>query len=605
MSAFYKNIWIGLWILIFCTGMVHTISAQSKDQKKVLKDIKSTDEYFYVEVSHSNAAIATKLAQEKLFGLAKKNTQFTAKTQAIQRGLLLPNSVQLGVIQSEQFSSLKLKWKKKRKQYVFLYLKKEEAINQLATNYRIVKDTSEQLWYLGQAIHTDQASSSQLAASNLADNFGVVTSSVQTFAQSENTENYYERYSQEITQQRTVLLSGQKQIQINWSPNKIASYMLINEQKISVIDQELATVITTNFFKAEAHSAIEEIDEAWYAYYVGYLTSLLRFKPMLINGENAQDLLSSKIRSLVENELIIKSGRAYLLNQQTVAIPISLTHKNGISGSYDLAYKDYTGTTITKLEGGKGLIYLKNPSSTSQELVIPIKLSASLNSIDKNDSRFSMLDKMQKGWVNSLFRIDLSSVQKVDISMRYRSDIQQYQFIAEPSFIDAQQVEWMIGNEHYIASPLNLSVYEMPDWSVSLRVNGNKNLVSSIKIDSTTQTAKKIRNNLEIFSKFKEISLPKFYDFLNEINSSTILLNELNRLKNIEKITYGNIQRIPKNDEFILISFDRNQVLYRWFLIGDSIFNISNGKLDLSNKQISDIIESNDQLLWIKEVQGS
>ncbi len=85
-----------------------------------------------------------------------------------------------------------------------------------------------------------------------------------------------------------------------------------------------------------------------------------------------------------------------------------------------------------------------------------------------------MLDKMQKGWVNSLFRIDLSSVQKVDISMRYRSDIQQYQFIAEPSFIDAQQVEWMIGNEHYIASPLNLSVYEMPDWSVSLRVNGNK-----------------------------------------------------------------------------------------------------------------------------------
>jgi|AntRauMFilla1563_2_1112583.scaffolds.fasta_scaffold00435_4 hypothetical protein len=605
MSAFYKNIWIGLWILIFCTGMVHTISAQSKDQKKVLKDIKSTDEYFYVEVSHSNAAIATKLAQEKLFGLAKKNTQFTAKTQAIQRGLLLPNSVQLGVIQSEQFSSLKLKWKKKRKQYVFLYLKKEEAINQLATNYRIVKDTSEQLWYLGQAIHTDQASSSQLAASNLADNFGVVTSSVQTFAQSENTENYYERYSQEITQQRTVLLSGQKQIQINWSPNKIASYMLINEQKISVIDQELATVITTNFFKAEAHSAIEEIDEAWYAYYVGYLTSLLRFKPMLINGENAQDLLSSKIRSLVENELIIKSGRAYLLNQQTVAIPISLIHKNGISGSYDLAYKDYTGTTITKLEGGKGLIYLKNPSSTSQELVIPIKLSASLNSIDKNDSRFSMLDKMQKGWVNSLFRIDLSSVQKVDISMRYRSDIQQYQFIAEPSFIDAQQVEWMIGNEHYIASPLNLSVYEMPDWSVSLRVNGNKNLVSSIKIDSTTQTAKKIRNNLEIFSKFKEISLPKFYDFLNEINSSTILLNELNRLKNIEKITYGNIQRIPKNDEFILISFDRNQVLYRWFLIGDSIFNISNGKLDLSNKQISDIIESNDQLLWIKEVQGS
>jgi hypothetical protein len=570
-----------------------------------LKDIKSTDEYFYVEVSHSNAAIATKLAQEKLFGLAKKNTQFTAKTQAIQRGLLLPNSVQLGVIQSEQFSSLKLKWKKKRKQYVFLYLKKEEAINQLATNYRIVKDTSEQLWYLGQAIHTDQASSSQLAASNLADNFGVVTSSVQTFAQSENTENYYERYSQEITQQRTVLLSGQKQIQINWSPNKIASYMLINEQKISVIDQELATVITTNFFKAEAHSAIEEIDEAWYAYYVGYLTSLLRFKPMLINGENAQDLLSSKIRSLVENELIIKSGRAYLLNQQTVAIPISLIHKNGISGSYDLAYKDYTGTTITKLEGGKGLIYLKNPSSTSQELVIPIKLSASLNSIDKNDSRFSMLDKMQKGWVNSLFRIDLSSVQKVDISMRYRSDIQQYQFIAEPSFIDAQQVEWMIGNEHYIASPLNLSVYEMPDWSVSLRVNGNKNLVSSIKIDSTTQTAKKIRNNLEIFSKFKEISLPKFYDFLNEINSSTILLNELNRLKNIEKITYGNIQRIPKNDEFILISFDRNQVLYRWFLIGDSIFNISNGKLDLSNKQISDIIESNDQLLWIKEVQGS
>ena len=605
MSAFYKNIWIGLWILIFCTGMVHTISAQSKDQKKVLKDIKSTDEYFYVEVSHSNAAIATKLAQEKLFGLAKKNTQFTAKTQAIQRGLLLPNSVQLGVIQSEQFSSLKLKWKKNRKQYVFLYLKKEEAINQLATNYRIVKDTSEQLWYLGQAIHTDQASSSQLAASNLADNFGVVTSSVQTFAQSENTENYYERYSQEITQQRTVLLSGQKQIQINWSPNKIASYMLINEQKISVIDQELATVITTNFFKAEAHSAIEEIDEAWYAYYVGYLTSLLRFKPMLINGENAQDLLSSKIRSLVENELIIKSGRAYLLNQQTVAIPISLIHKNGISGSYDLAYKDYTGTTITKLEGGKGLIYLKNPSSTSQELVIPIKLSASLNSIDKNDSRFSMLDKMQKGWVNSLFRIDLSSVQKVDISMRYRSDIQQYQFIAEPSFIDAQQVEWMIGNEHYIASPLNLSVYEMPDWSVSLRVNGNKNLVSSIKIDSTTQTAKKIRNNLEIFSKFKEISLPKFYDFLNEINSSTILLNELNRLKNIEKITYGNIQRIPKNDEFILISFDRNQVLYRWFLIGDSIFNISNGKLDLSNKQISDIIESNDQLLWIKEVQGS
>lgn len=605
MSAFYKNIWIGLWILIFCTGMVHTISAQSKDQKKVLKDIKSTDEYFYVEVSHSNAAIATKLAQEKLFGLAKKNTQFTAKTQAIQRGLLLPNSVQLGVIQSEQFSSLKLKWKKNRKQYVFLYLKKEEAINQLATNYRIVKDTSEQLWYLGQAIHTDQASSSQLAASNLADNFGVVTSSVQTFAQSENTENYYERYSQEITQQRTVLLSGQKQIQINWSPNKIASYMLINEQKISVIDQELATVITTNFFKAEAHSAIEEIDEAWYAYYVGYLTSLLRFKPMLINGENAQDLLSSKIRSLVENELIIKSGRAYLLNQQTVAIPISLIHKNGISGSYDLAYKDYTGTTITKLEGGKGLIYLKNPSSTSQELVIPIKLSASLNSIDKNDSRFSMLDKMQKGWVNSLFRIDLSSVQKVDISMRYRSDIQQYQFIAEPSFIDAQQVEWMIGNEHYIASPLNLSVYEMPDWSVSLRVNGNKNLVSSIKIDSTTQTAKKIRNNLEIISKSKEISLPKFYDFLNEINSSTILLNELNRLKNIEKITYGNIQRIPKNDEFILISFDRNQVLYRWFLIGDSIFNISNGKLDLSNKQISDIIESNDQLLWIKEVQGS
>jgi|GEM_PF-2830530 len=605
MSAFYKNIWIGLWILIFCTGMVHTISAQSKDQKKVLKDIKSTDEYFYVEVSHSNAAIATKLAQEKLFGLAKKNTQFTAKTQAIQRGLLLPNSVQLGVIQSEQFSSLKLKWKKKRKQYVFLYLKKEEAINQLATNYRIVKDTSEQLWYLGQAIHTDQASSSQLAASNLADNFGVVTSSVQTFAQSENTENYYERYSQEITQQRTVLLSGQKQIQINWSPNKIASYMLINEQKISVIDQELATVITTNFFKAEAHSAIEEIDEAWYAYYVGYLTSLLRFKPMLINGENAQDLLSSKIRSLVENELIIKSGRAYLLNQQTVAIPISLIHKNGISGSYDLAYKDYTGTTITKLEGGKGLIYLKNPSSTSQELVIPIKLSASLNSIDKNDSRFSMLDKMQKGWVNSLFRIDLSSVQKVDISMRYRSDIQQYQFIAEPSFIDAQQVEWMIGNEHYIASPLNLSVYEMPDWSVSLRVNENKNLVSSIKIDSTTQTAKKIRNNLEIISKSKEISLPKFYDFLNEINSSTILLNELNRLKNIEKITYGNIQRIPKNDEFILISFDRNQVLYRWFLIGDSIFNISNGKLDLSNKQISDIIESNDQLLWIKEVQGS
>jgi len=605
MSAFYKNIWIGLWILIFCTGMVHTISAQSKDQKKVLKDIKSTDEYFYVEVSHSNAAIATKLAQEKLFGLAKKNTQFTAKTQAIQRGLLLPNSVQLGVIQSEQFSSLKLKWKKKRKQYVFLYLKKEEAINQLATNYRIVKDTSEQLWYLGQAIHTDQASSSQLAASNLADNFGVVTSSVQTFAQSENTENYYERYSQEITQQRTVLLSGQKQIQINWSPNKIASYMLINEQKISVIDQELATVITTNFFKAEAHSAIEEIDEAWYAYYVGYLTSLLRFKPMLINGENAQDLLSSKIRSLVENELIIKSGRAYLLNQQTVAIPISLIHKNGISGSYDLAYKDYTGTTITKLEGGKGLIYLKNPSSTSQELVIPIKLSASLNSIDKNDSRFSILDKMQKGWVNSLFRIDLSSVQKVDISMRYRSDIQQYQFIAEPSFIDAQQVEWMIGNEHYIASPLNLSVYEMPDWSVSLRVNENKNLVSSIKIDSTTQTAKKIRNNLEIISKSKEISLPKFYDFLNEINSSTILLNELNRLKNIEKITYGNIQRIPKNDEFILISFDRNQVLYRWFLIGDSIFNISNGKLDLSNKQISDIIESNDQLLWIKEVQGS
>ena len=605
MSAFYKNIWIGLWILIFCTGMVHTISAQSKDQKKVLKDIKSTDEYFYVEVSHSNAAIATKLAQEKLFGLAKKNTQFTAKTQAIQRGLLLPNSVQLGVIQSEQFSSLKLKWKKKRKQYVFLYLKKEEAINQLATNYRIVKDTSEQLWYLGQAIHTDQASSSQLAASNLADNFGVVTSSVQTFAQSENTENYYERYSQEITQQRTVLLSGQKQIQINWSPNKIASYMLINEQKISVIDQELATVITTNFFKAEAHSAIEEIDEAWYAYYVGYLTSLLRFKPMLINGENAQDLLSSKIRSLVENELIIKSGRAYLLNQQTVAIPISLIHKNGISGSYDLAYKDYTGTTITKLEGGKGLIYLKNPSSTSQELVIPIKLSASLNSIDKNDSRFSILDKMQKGWVNSLFRIDLSSVQKVDISMRYRSDIQQYQFIAEPSFIDAQQVEWMIGNEHYIASPLNLSVYEMPDWSVSLRVNENKNLVSSIKIDSTTQTAKKIRNNLEITSKSKEISLPIFYDFLNEINSSTILLNELNRLKNIEKITYGNIQWIPKNDEFILISFDRNQVLYRWFLIGDSIFNISNGKLDLSNKQISDIIESNDQLLWIKEVQGS
>jgi len=605
MSAFYKNIWIGLWILIFCTGMVHTISAQSKDQKKVLKDIKSTDEYFYVEVSHSNAAIATKLAQEKLFGLAKKNTQFTAKTQAIQRGLLLPNSVQLGVIQSEQFSSLKLKWKKKRKQYVFLYLKKEEAINQLATNYRIVKDTSEQLWYLGQAIHTDQASSSQLAASNLADNFGVVTSSVQTFAQSENTENYYERYSQEITQQRTVLLSGQKQIQINWSPNKIASYMLINEQKISVIDQELATVITTNFFKAEAHSAIEEIDEAWYAYYVGYLTSLLRFKPMLINGENAQDLLSSKIRSLVENELIIKSGRAYLLNQQTVAIPISLIHKNGISGSYDLAYKDYTGTTITKLEGGKGLIYLKNPSSTSQELVIPIKLSASLNSIDKNDSRFSILDKMQKGWVNSLFRIDLSSVQKVDISMRYRSDIQQYQFIAEPSFIDAQQVEWMIGNEHYIASPLNLSVYEMPDWSVSLRVNENKNLVSSIKIDSTTQTAKKIRNNLEITSKSKEISLPIFYDFLNEINSSTILLNELKRLKNIDKITYGNIQWIPKNDEFILISFDRNQVLYRWFLIGDSIFNISNGKLDLSNKQISDIIESNDQLLWIKEVQGS
>lgn len=497
MVSLQKNTLKFIGILFISVFMVLSLKGQNKQQKRIIDQIKSDDAFIYVETEHFSLELAIKLANEQLTNRLKNQTQFEAKRLAIQKGLALPSDVQLVMPKSFTLSAAKVEWKKKKKNHVFLYLKKEEAIKQIASSFIIAHDISNEKWYLGQAIHSDQKISSQLAASKLAENFGVLTNTVQTFVQTETEKTYNERYAQEITQQRTVLLSGQKQISLSWAPNTNASYTAIDQQTIKQIDQQLAEEINNHFQKAERLYAQQSMEQAWYSYYLSYLTILLRFNPMQINEKDAQDIVVEKMTEIVDHHISLNVGKAYLLNKETIAIPIRLNHNQGIKANYNLVYKDFTGTTYTVLEGGKGNLYIKKPSSSTKELPIPIEISISLSAVDRNNPRLAMLDQNYKAWIKKKIHVDLTSIQTIDLQIVYSAALNKYQFIPKLEYIDAQQIDWMIGRSYYLGSTLSLHERELSNLYIAMRVNGEKDWTYTAKIDTVKKLLTKMRFNLD------------------------------------------------------------------------------------------------------------
>jgi hypothetical protein len=578
-----------------------SIFAQSAEQKKLMSDIKNDKSYLFSEYNQTKGRFGKDAAIEQFFEKVKKSTQFTTKTQAIARNLNLPASVHLIAPKASILSAAVIEWERKNKKHFFVYLKWEEAIKQLATNYQLISQEPQEKWYLGQGIDKEQAISNQLATNNLSQHFGLLTNAIQTFVQSANSDTEFESYTQEITQQRTILLHGQQTTQLSWSPDLIASYSVISEKTIQKIDEELASEIMVLYNKAEGFLAQNAIEDALYNYYLAYLNSLLRFNEFKIIGESAQELLVSKFRQLLNEELSLDVGRAYSLNTETVAIPIILSHQNGIKKTYDLVYQDYTGETITQLVGGKGTIYLKNPISTTKDLVIPIKIAVQLNPTDKNNAKWSSVDDTFKGWVNTLLRINLSTVQKVAIDLLYNQSLKRYQLSPKTSHIDIQSVKWMVGNQLYQGSVLNLFQNEMSSLTVSMQLNENAEWVRSSRIDTLTQSIKSLQIASPFPREYKTSKeLPNFYSFMENYRNPDLLIRELNRLKNFGKIHFGNKATMPNNGSYMLINFNHAAILHTYFVENGALYTIERNQLKTAEVKLSSVIEQAPALVWFK-----
>lgn len=592
-------------ILLFCSHFILvSLYAQSKEQKKLIKEIKNNSNYYYVEESGSSARNTKMNAKNKLFAQLKNESQFNRITNAIKKGLALPENVNIATLESSSLSVAEILWKKSNKYHVLLYLEKHEAIEQLATGFTLSPTSlTDTKWFLGQAIHSNATVSNQLAANDLASIFGVVTKSTQKYFLAENNDSLLEQYSKQITQQRTVLLSGQKQMQINWSPNLTATYMAISQTQINKIDKDLAIEIDQNVRKAEAFLTSQEIDKAWYAFYKAYLFSLLRFESYLIKEQNAEDYLSNAMQLLVNKKLQIATGKAYLLNEETVVIPLIVTSRNSANLGIDLAYQDYTGSTYTKILGGKANLYLKSPSSISKELVIPIKLSMSLNEMDKKDGRISLIDNSQKGWINYLLKIELSTVQRVQLKMNYNIETQEYEFIPELKFIEELQVEWLNDQQYYIGNKLKLKAKELTGLNVAVRINEEPDWVYTAQIDTIEHRVMKSSMDVKFLGKQESLPLPAFYSFMNEITNTTVLLSELARQKNLGKLNFGNLQSMPSNQSLLLIAIDKSLILKKWYLYANQLYELDDNRLKLTDKVLQDLLADYDQMLWFKKVE--
>lgn len=589
------------WFHLFLLSVCSTAFAQSSEQKKLMAEIKNDERYFFIEYTHQKANHGRENAIEKFYESIRKSTQFYAKTKEIAQSLALPNYIHLQPPTYSVLSAAIIQWERRNRTEFFVYLKREEAISQLATNYRLISSDPNEKWYLGQGIDSDRTISNQLANNDLSQHFGVLTNATQTFVQSVNTNALFDRYTQEITQQRTVLLHGQSTAQLSWGPALVASYSAISEKAIKEIDEELASEIRALYSKAEDFFEEQEIEAALYNYYLAYLTSILLFNEQKIEGESAPDLILAKLRLMFTDHLRIEVGRTYLLNDETVAVPILLSHQNGINQTYDIVYQDYTGETITQLIGGNGKLYLKNPTSTSPSLVIPTKIAIQLKPIDKNNAKWAIVDDAYKGWTNNLVSIDLSAVQEIKIECKYNETLARYEMRLKTAMIEVESVEWQVGNQTYQGPKLYLYKAEMMSQTVSMQINEEPNWVRSIKIDTVNHSAVKTRLAAAFPKKEPNFtSLPIFYSFIKDYQNPVLLIRELNRLKNLGKVQFGNIDSMPTEGDYVLVSFSKSAILQKYLVQNEMLLSIDGNRVKNVSIKKSEFVETAPALVWFK-----